>query len=808
MGGVSRCVSCLTHLSLSLSLSCAEQSTAERLTEGTPAGGWVRRARVGARRSILAALASLSALAGGVLLAPSAALAEEESCPNAALRIAFSAGLPDCRAYEQVTSIEPEFQEFNPNEFVNVSGGEGSGTTRGVWAAVTGDRIAYPSNEPPAGSPSDGIYFMSTRGPDGWSTQDLIPPQSPNYLIICKTAYTPAFTSDLSSAVLADGDKHNEAASCGSDDPSLVAGEPQGYQNLFLQDNESGSHQLVDLTPAGVAPNDAWFQVASTDLSHIVFSERAALVPGAPPDTGSTEPYEDLYELAGGVVRLVTILPDGTPTEGALANGTVQELPWERGLGSGGGASGSAVFTHAVSDDGSRVFFKAGGDLYVREHADREQSPLNGEGRCADPADACTVQVDASQAGGAGGGGRFMWASADGSLVFFTDGASAGLTADTVPGSGTNLYRYDLETGALVDLTPAAQAGVQGVSGVSEDGSYVYFVAEGDLSGPQVNSQGAHAEAGQPNLYLVHGAGGPTFIATLDPEDSSDWSVQSEENGSHFSEEQSRLTARVSANGQFVAFNSLRSLTGYDNTAAEGIDCGVNHTTVPCQEIFLYEAAQSRLVCVSCDPSGARPTAPAGLLGPAGIEFGDLAGRAPLDLQRNVLDDGRVFFDTAEALVPRDTNDQYDVYEYEGGQPHLISTGTSSDASFFYEASPSGEDVFIVTAQQLPSGRPVATTSVYDARVDGGFPEQLGITACSEEDCKGTFSASPAFVAPSSATFAGAGNLTVAPTVAKVKQVKRKTKRKRHPARKKRGRGRGGRGRTGRSIHGNRGGVR
>ena len=81
-------------------------------------------------------------------------------------------------------------------------------------------------------------------------------------------------------------------------------------------------------------------------------------------------------------------------------------------------------------------------------------------------------------------------------------------------GSGKNLYEYDLDTGPATDLTPAGKAEVQSVSGISEDGSYVYFVADGVLTGSQANEHGETAQGGQPNVYLARG-GTTTFIATL-----------------------------------------------------------------------------------------------------------------------------------------------------------------------------------------------------------------------------------------------------------------------------------------------------
>ncbi len=60
------------------------------------------------------------------------------------------------------------------------------------------------------------------------------------------------------------------------------------------------------------------------------------------------------------------------------------------------------------------------------------------------------------------------------------------------------------------------------------------------------------------------------------------------------------LTSRVSPNGRYLAFMSERSLTGYDNRDA-AVAC-------PDEEVFLYDASSNRLVCASCDPTGARPT--------------------------------------------------------------------------------------------------------------------------------------------------------------------------------------------------------
>ncbi len=123
------------------------------------------------------------------------------------------------------------------------------------------------------------------------------------------------------------------------------------------------------------------------------------------------------------------------------------------------------------------------------------------------------------------GGGHFEWASGDGSRVFFSDERDLVAGADASAGR-PDLYEYDFERKQgerLQDITAGAEgADVQGVSGVSEDGASVYFVADAALTGTQTNSQGATAQAGEANLY-VRRKGSTTFIATLGSSDSNDW---------------------------------------------------------------------------------------------------------------------------------------------------------------------------------------------------------------------------------------------------------------------------------------------
>jgi hypothetical protein len=682
-------------------------------------------------------------------LAIGSAPAAAAECSNEVLRVEQgSTGLPDCRAYEMVTppvkgSGEPlpignelveerEVRPLSPAFLVSANGAR---------AAEDGDRMAWQSVMPLSEARAPGFAYLSIRGAGGWTSEDVIPPLSPLNGLGCPgvlgvSAWSPNLTSSILDLPAGPAQGFFEEGQCGHDEPRLVPGEPEHFHNLFLHDNLDGSNRLVNVTPADVIwpepaevnsfYSPASFIAGSDDLSHVVFEEELALTPDAPIGFPGGD---ELYEWSGGKVSLVSILPDGTAVHGSLA-GSTKNNPIEAGLGVGGELN-IAQFRHAVSADGSRIFFEAEGGLYLREDGER------------------TVQVDRSRGGtGSGGGGHFRVASADGARVFFTDAER--LTPDSTAEEGEpDLYEYDVTSDRLTDLTADASepAHVLGVSGASEDGSYLYFVAMGALGGGS-NSNGDTAVAGQPNLYLIHG-GVTTFIATLDlAADECDWTQDAECSGAfkpgpHV---ESGLTSRVSENGAFLGFNSIRDLTGYDNTDA--------NTGEPDVEIYFYDARAGRLSCVSCEPDGSRPTTGGAIKWPT-QPAALLSNAYP---QRNVSEDGQVFFETSEALLPRDSNGLRDVYEYENGELSLVSTGTAESGSYFLDATPHGDDVFFATRQRLLGRDTDGLYDYYDARVGGGFPEPPPLPPCTGESCRGSATAVAGGTPPGTASLVGPGN--------------------------------------------------
>ena len=618
--------------------------------------------------------------------------------------------LPDGRAWELVSPPDKDGALIEPFE----AGGE-------IQAASDGTGITYLTIGPAVGENAKGkiIYsqILSTRGPDGWASEDLALPhhaleagESGGTLFSAGLEEYKLFSSDLSLAAV----------------NPFVRGTPPlasevTERTVYLRDDANGSFVPL-VSGANVPPgtkyggieeaqdeNSELRVIAGTpDLSHVILTSPYALTKEAIPDevllsNGLSGQRVNFYEWSGGTLQLVNVLPNGKPTEGRYV--TLAGAP--------GVATNNGLNVHALSGDGHRVAWQVElavntFDLYVRDMVEKR-----------------TVKVGGSRA-------QFQAMSSNGSSIFFLEYGE--------------LYVFNFETGATTDLTADRIAGEgsagarEAVLGTSEDGSYVYFVATGALASGAVD--------GEDNLYVSHdqnGAWSTTYIATLSSEDEPDW----------FADQFRRVvnlagvTSRVSPNGRYLEFMSNRSLTGYDN-----IDVNSGQAD---EEVYLYDAVAGRLVCVSCNPSGQRPTGVFDRGGSSllvdrsrawGVAEGPgghwLAGSVPAwenvegtvaYQPRFLSDSGRIFFDSPDALVPQDTNGLEDVYEYEpagvgscestdaafsehaNGCVSLISSGTSSEESAFYDASESGDDVFFLTASRLSAARYDTSLDVYDAHV-------------------------------------------------------------------------------------------
>ncbi len=693
--------------------------------------------------------------------------------------------LPDGRAWELVSPPDKKGAVIEP-------------FAAPMQAASDGSGIAYPAEGPALGEGAQGKTVvsldLSRRGLDGWGTADIDMPrrnvnegESEFALATSGQPEYELFSPDLSSVV---------AEPSGNATPLLSAEATE--RTLYLRDDENDS--FVPLVTPGNVPSGVKFGgeesvkvsagnlfqrfiTATPDLSHVIFQSPLALTPEAGSVFGckSSEEcgLENLYEWAGGRLRLVNILPDGEPT--------THEADDFTGANIAGGTEQGSIAVRPISADGRWVAWTWAGDLYVRDMV-AEKTFLVG-----------------------GAHALYQAMSSDGSRVFFLENG--------------DLYMFDTATDTQSDLTANHGAGETSggvkdyVSDVSEGGSYVYFVATGVLAHGGVS--------GGDNLYLLHYAGSEwstTFIATLSHEDEKSWYEPPFGDGPQ--ENLTGVSSRVSPDGRYLAFMSDRSLTGYDNLDA--------NSGQPDEEVYLYDSASGRLVCASCNPTGARPV---GIHESSGSnllvdrysswENSWLAGNIPgwdyrerevgLYQSRYLSDDGRLFFNSEDALVPQDTNGLEDVYEYEppagtgmaasdncttassafsersDGCVSLISSGASGSESDFYDASENGDDVFFITASRLTASDYDNTYDVYDAHACSAevpcVVEPVSPPPCTSGDsCKAAPSPQPEIFGPApSATFSGVGNIVeeAKSTVKSKLKAKSKAKSKKHSKHKK-----------------------
>jgi hypothetical protein len=411
---------------------------------------------------------------------------------------------------------------------------------------------------------------------------------------------------------------------------------------------------------------------------------------------------------ATGTAAIYDRRPDG-PTR------TVSRLP-----GDITPAAGEAAEYQGSSADGTVVAFKIKDTLYVR--VDGAETKL----------------ATASESSYAG-------LSADGGFLFYV---SAG-----------NIFRFDTSTGQTQQINSSGDATVDNVSA---DGSHVYFLSATQLDG----SKGT---AGQPNMYVWSG-GGLDFIATVLPSDVLETSPG--DPALHYPAlgNWTRLVvtpdppgpgagpgadpSRATADGGVYVFESRAQLTSYENAG---------HT-----EIYRFDDGDKNLRCLSCNPSGTPAT------GDARLENATLVS-LPVAIHNLSSDGARVVFESTEDLVSRDSDGTNDIYEWrEDGGLALISSGKSVDypplmdvpgiplpqPNTLFAVTPSGNSVVFSASEQLvPSAGSGGTQGLYDARVNGGFPELPPSPECVEEGCRPRATVPPILSGPASDRTTGSGNV-------------------------------------------------
>ncbi len=667
-----------------------------------------------------------------------------------------AADLPDGRVYEQVSPA-------NKNGNYVASGGLVTPVEHYGYAAASadGDAAVFLGSGAMGETASSMLQpYVAHRTPGvGWSTASVAPVQQgrtqllggPIGLLASADMSRFAFTSNLDGVYspeepLGPTGSANLYLSQGPFAAPLWLGKPL-VSDAIPQPGAikicSGCYRLVGGSPS---LGTVYFTYSGTLLAQD--ASRAPNVGDGQSDN-STDAW-GFYEWSGGTLAEAGVLPDGTVSPfGAVPAGLAGVV--DRGSLTSGQP---AELDNEVSADGSRAFFvspdpdvHAGTppELYVRETAaDGSKS---------------TMLVSQSQLPGhvgepASGGQSYVYASANGSQAFFASRDRLTLAA---PEDGeVKEYDFDVDTGVLTYLPNVGGA----IVAASANGSDFLF-------------EDTASEQRELELWRSGPNGGSvTEVAQL-PQ-------PPEPEGGRYE----GLEGRASVDGSVFVFDTNSPLPGaFNNQAGYG-------------EVYRYETASNTLTCVSCPPAGVPQS------GDAFTSYDDGPGGndRPLSSEdsRVISADGSsVFFDTPDPLVARDINGKRDVYEWENGSVHLISSGTSSEESYYLDNSESGGDVFFSTAAGMVPGDTDAAYDVYDARIPraGDTPPPAAVP-CQGDVCQGLPSVPSLLGAPASATFTGLGNATPSPvqtvkTKSGLKSKKKKSKKKKREKSKKRERAKG-----------------
>jgi hypothetical protein len=678
-------------------------------------------------------------------------------CPNTIVRQQTNSQyLPDCRAYELVSPAEQG----------------GVTLTNAPWApdpyATNPARFAFGGylGQLPGTDASNSLSadtYVATRTNTGWESHYVGVPGS-----LALGDSTPIPNPDFSRFF------------------DFLEGE--GFEGVkqpndrvpYIWDSEGN---FLERWPSNYASipnslnNEGAFQ-PSPDLNHLAFSSvNVNWTPGTGEEGQTSTPgsaYD--YDVATHTTKLISLTEGGNPIPQPAGNsGTHQMILFPgntvtRAFNTGEPLRAAPDYWNpAVSTDGSHILMSIWARTFPSQFEPEPPSVLYMRVNDA-------VSYDVSD----GHAVNYVGMSSDGTKVFFT--STEQLTSEDTDES-LDMYMWS-EAGNKITLVSAGPEGI-GNAGNEDNCEASSFTEKCDIVPVKTREttdneiaaetgevyfyspeqlEGSKGIPNQENLY-VYREGKPQFVAALRP--------KPEEPGYERFGPISRI--QVSPEGKHAAFITSSKLTSYENAGIE--------------EMYTYEPATERLRCSSCKPDGEKP------------KYDVKASQAGLFMS----DDGRTFFQTEDALVPTDTNEEPDVYEFVDGRPQLISTGTGTHAESIIEfggagniaeeglsgVSANGVNVYFAAREELvPQDKNGEFLVFYDARVGGGFPYEPPLAPCEAADeCHGAGSSAPETPGVASETDMGSrGN---APNPAKNssngKKNKKKTnkKKKKHKAAKK-----------------------
>jgi hypothetical protein len=597
----------------------------------------------------------------------------EEPCANQALRTGLSAHLPGCRAYEQLTPVDKGGAlEIFPD----------SGTTTalarpgqdGNHLEYQQDTLKWGSGAGAGGSP----YFFS-RTDGGWSTTAAAAQPQAGVFRYNPQLFSPdlgafAFEAQWTTSPLASSPSIEYEAGPPGGPYTTVASMPRTPQ----LDEESPFHGWV---------------AASKDLSKLVLQVPDHTLLG---HSTHTAQGTDLYEYSRGDLRQVNVT--GPPP--GVTVGTC-------GASIAGGVDRNVVASsHAVSDDGSHVFFEAVPTGEACSEPKHVYERVNGGGEGAE-----TVDL-----------GPYRFLAAD------TSGTSTLLKKPS--GENPGLYLY--KTGSAPEFLPSSGVLADVAKGlaVSEDLSTVYTMGSGALYRYDV-----------PARKLL-------FVARISVDNERNF-YETSPDGRYFyfiAAEVAGLPGGATEHNPAGGVRTASQVYRYDSDEAlvQCMSCASSFDPEPTLSALFTDVYARTIASTDGDR----------------VFFDTPAALVPADVNGEVVPPGGHYSSSSDVYEWRRAG--------VGGCSHvqgcvaLVTSGHGSDRNLIslLGTTPSGRDVFFTTKESLVPSDNDTANDIYDARVGGGFPEPARTVECVGDACSPPF-APPTDLTPSSATFQGAGNLLV-----------------------------------------------
>lgn len=626
-------------------------------------------------------------------------------------------GLPDGRVYEEVSPANKH--GFEAGALAPTAEKPNDVLVRPSVAAADGNAVTYGSTGPAAETVVSGMSqaFVAERTQAGWRSRSTMArgiDQTSGLTLFFQLPALLDYSPDLS---------HLAYEVLGPD----VQGAPaQSLANAYLMGSDpfgSPAWLLQKALEGGVGGVGHSIQLLgmSPDAGVVYLAVGSKLL-----EQDSARSGWGIYEYRNGKLSEAGLLPDGSvPPTGALPAAAARLLEFNDFLD----INNPASLDNEVSEDGRRLVFVAGGELYVHEIQPdgSERSVLASashvEGHVGEAAPHGVLLFKNltqkfENGGQAPSGPTYAYASPDGSHVFFQSDDQ--LTASAPSGSEAKVYSFDVDTGSL-EYLPGVSLG--GIVTAASDGSSFIFV--NNAATPELERWTAGLGGGA--VSAVAQLPGMKYVGP----------------------------GRLAANDSVLVFQTDASIAGFNNAGTE--------------QIYRYDAQADELSCLSCPPVGVKPSGNAYLsaIDQYGNKFGlsIIPENSSINDVRGVSSDGkRVFFGSPDPLVGRDTNGQTDVYEWESGNVFLISSGTSGVYSVALDNGASGADVFFATIDELVPGDNDNGFDVYDARVPhpGDSPPPAAVS-CVGDVCQGPPSVAELLGPPASAAFNGTGNIAGQP---------------------------------------------